>query len=92
VKLDAFRALVFRGVAKALARNGHCKGYEGAISVHFPSYLDVEDGDCNEVQVDLHCYVLGPSRHYSWRGPTLAKALDAAAKDVRRWIKELDRE
>lgn len=36
----------------------------------------------------LHCYVIGPSRHYEWRGRTMDEALDKAEADINTWIEE----
>ena len=40
--------------------------------------------------IRLHCYVLGPGRHYEWKGRTLKNALDKAEKDINQWIRRDD--
>ena len=34
----------------------------------------------------LHCYLIGPGRHYSWRGENLSAVLSAAEEDIDEWI------
>jgi hypothetical protein len=93
-QIGKFRALVFSGIKRALEADGYCKSYEGRIVVAFPDYFhehgEPDDRDPNAYSVDLHCYVLGPHRHYNWTGRTLGEALRKATRDVRRWIKELE--
>jgi hypothetical protein len=63
------------------------------VVVVFPNYFESRgDADCdpNAYGVELHCYVLGPHRHYKWNGSTLGEALRKATRDVKRWIKGLD--
>lgn len=86
-RLAAFRARVYEGVAARLKYDGHCKRYEGTVSVAFPNYFEHLDGE-EWVEVRLSCYVLGPSRHYSWLGDTLDEALDKAFADLESWIGE----
>jgi hypothetical protein len=83
-KIDEFRALVFDGIETCLRVDGHCKSYEGTVEVKYPNYF--ERTSENQCVVTLHCYVLGPSRHYTWFGTTLDEALDRAFADVRQWV------
>ena len=69
---------------------GH-KSYEGTweLSVTYPSYFESDgftakpDSYC----VTLHCYVLGPGRHYDWFGKSWLEALQRARSDIQKWIK-----
>lgn len=95
--VEAFRALVFAGIKRALEIDGHCKAYEGAITVRYPSYFANQGRGIlyapqNEYEVELACYVLGPNRGEKWRGKTLAEALEKATADVTRWIAEMERD
>lgn len=61
--------------------------------VEAPSYFDERDWRGRESPlwtVELHCYVLGPSRHYRWSGPTLAAACELATEHVTEWVVELE--
>ena len=78
-----FRELVFGGIANALQKCGHHKGYEGAIEIHFPNYFD-SDG----YLIVLYCYVFGPARYYEWSGKTLGDTVSKAFNDVTRWLRE----
>src|SRR5690606_36794614 len=82
--LAELRSTVLRGVHAASAVHGHHKSYEGRMIVHFPDAFTgpEEDG----YGIELHCYVLGPSRGYEWKGKTLYEAAHAALEDVRRWV------
>lgn len=86
------RADLFEEIKNRLSEDGHCKSYEGALSIGFPDYFQSqpdstrhENGDCFSIHLD--CYVVGPSRHYDWTGHTLELALEKAEKDIRSWIK-----
>ena len=69
-----------------------CKSYEGAIEVHceYPDYFfclaNNEDKpqipEPSYYEITLHCYVLGPTRHYKFKGKTFSQALDCFEK----WI------
>ena len=88
--IEAFRALVFRGVKEALEFDGHHKSYEGRVGIVYPSYFDATEPETEDKPfvVVLDCYVLGPHRHYEWRGATLDWALRLATADVEEWIAE----
>lgn len=88
-RLEAFRALVYDGVAKALAEDGYCKSYEGSIAynVTCPCYFAREQPVHHHLE--LHCYVLGPQRHYTWHATSVDELFDAAERDLRKWIAEL---
>lgn len=72
---------------------GH-KSYEGTweLTVSFPSYFedDTYNAPPESFTVQLHCYVLGPQRHYSWSGKTWMKALVKCKKDIDVWTRGLD--
>ena len=92
----ALRLRVMSEIRKELERDNCCKNYEGTfeIIVSYPNYFDREyDNKPDEPDfyiILLHCYVLGPGRHYSWEGSTLKNALDKAEKDINEWTREAD--
>ena len=68
---------------------GH-KSYEGTweLLTSYPSYFDSDtfyDGP-DAVIATLHCYVLGPHRHYEWRGRTWKEAFKQAKRDIDRRV------
>ena len=89
-RFKALRKAVMDAIAEELREDGHCKSYEGAFEliVGYPNFFEDEaatsgpDSCC----IRLHCYVLGPSRHYDWIGKTFSEALDKAEKEVKSWI------
>lgn len=70
-------------IRACLALDGHCKSYEGTFEIVFPAVFDG-----SEWRINLHCYVVGPSRHYEWSGDTFVSAFEKCEVDVREWIKE----
>lgn len=68
------------------------KSYEGAFELllSFPCYFD-DGADKDEpdfFEITLHCYVLGPYRHYHWRGNNFKEVVNEARKDIERWIQK----
>lgn len=73
-----------------------CKHYEGTFEILFsyPSYFDVpsyfdtsdylNDGS-DGVVIYLHCYVIGPHRHYKWYGKTIEEAVNKARTEIESW-------
>lgn len=85
------------GIKKALTIDCSCKSYEGFMElvIEFPDYFEMDrskEDAPNQYVIRLHCYVLGPARHYEWRGRTLDEALDAAEKEISMWIAEVEDE
>ena len=85
---------VMQAIRRELEADCHCKGYEGTFEliVGYPSYFDCtfDDAPVNEpnfYMIKLHCYVLGPGRHYEWRGSTFESALNKCEADINSWIK-----
>jgi hypothetical protein len=84
VALARFRERLHDAVNRSLALDGHCKSYEGAIEICTPSVFD------DEWIVKVHCYVLGPHRHYSFTGNRFEIALNKADEELTSWIVELE--
>ena len=72
------------------------KRYEGEMEVafHYPGiYDEVTVGEDekdlpDEVIIRADFYLIGPNRHYSWQGTTLAEAVKRASADIGEWIAE----
>lgn len=91
-KFLKLRRYVLDALDKVDMSYGH-KSYDGTFELllSYPNYFDEENGRTDEpdfYQITLHCYVLGPNRHYEWSGKTLAEAVDRCYRDVSQWIKE----
>lgn len=87
----ALRRRVMAAIKKALEIDPGCKSYEGAMEllIEYPNYFELnesEEDTPNWYEIRLHCYVLGPARHYEWIGRTLNEALDKAEKEISMWI------
>lgn len=72
---------------------GH-KSYEGTweLLVSYPSYFEDETATAapDFYQIALHCYIIGPSRHYDWHGESWDEVLTACERDINQWIGEGD--
>ena len=90
LRFDRLRQRVMRAVEYELEQDGHCKSYEGTfeVTMSFPEYFQDETGTKppDFVSITLHCYVLGPHRHYTWQGPTFLDALRKAEAEIDSWI------
>lgn len=87
-KIDALRRLVFAGIDVALAEDGHHKSYEGTIGVETVWPSRFEQDQTETYVLHLHCYVLGPERHYDWYGADPGAVVAEAHAAVRRWVRE----
>lgn len=81
--IELARELVRRELALG---DGHRKHYEGAtdLEVSLPA-ADDTDPSAISMAVTLHCYVLGPERHYRFEGTDADLQLLEA---VRGWFDE----
>ena len=90
------RAFLFERIRKALAEDGHCKSYEGRLTVGFTfaNYFNASGPSepCTGVVINLHCYIFGPYRHYEWAGKDLNEALDKIATDFKQWVRDDEEE
>ena len=85
----ALRRRVMQAIRRALEEDSCCKSYEGTFElfVGYPDYFDGEHTDEPDFfKIVLHCYVLGPARHYEWTGNTFKEALDSAEGEIDSWI------
>lgn len=95
-KLHALQRDLFRAIDQELAQDGHHKSYEGMFSVtcEWPNRFAYGDAAPETIGptwwVTLHCYVIGPSRHYQWSGTTFNEAWERCEHSVREWIAQSD--
>ena len=86
----ALRKRVMKAIEEELKNNCGCKSYEGAFEliVGYPNYFEDENGTRgpDSYIIRLHCYVLGPSRHYDWCGRTFGEALTDAEQEIGSWL------
>ena len=89
-RFDALRKLVMNAIGRELEIDYCGKIYEGILewTVRYPDcYDDPEAKAGPEFYVlKLHCYLLGPSRHYEWRGRTPEIVLNKAEKEIKSWL------
>ena len=91
----ALRRRVMAAIKKALEIDPGCKSYEGCMEllIEYPNYFELNESEEDTpswYEIRLHCYVLGPARHYEWMGRTLNEALDKAEKEINQWIEEVE--
>lgn len=90
-KFYKLREDLFKQIDKALEEDGHHKSYEGTLEITccYPNRFE-ENGENkpNYWVIELHCYVIGPSRHYDWDGKTFEEALFKADKEIREWFND----
>lgn len=92
-RFKALRKKVMDAVRWELTQNdGYGKSYEGTFEliVGYPNYYEDEEATQgpDSYCIRLHCYVLGPARHYDWFGKTFGEALTKAEREIGSWIKE----
>ena len=92
---NELRVMVNETIAWMWEQGEPGKSYEGEweITMHYPGESEDEEAkqDADYWQIQLHCYLIGPGRHYSWSGKTFDEAVKKAKYDVTNWCK-LERE
>jgi hypothetical protein len=84
--LADLRRVLFAAIANATPHHG--KSYEGAMTLHMPDWFQQGEPRPDAWAVEIHCYVLGPGRHYQYEARTLGEAVAKARADVDAWIAE----
>lgn len=88
----ALRRRVFEAIEAIRATGEGGKSYEGTFEIRYDfeecNALDEIEDKPIGVEIVLHCYLLGPARHYSWRGNSLHDALNKCEDDINLWITE----
>ena len=85
------RGKLFSMIKKQLEEDPCCKSYEGALEVtcEYPNYFEDEKAEglpCFYC-ITLHCYVIGPARHYDFAGNSMSEALDKFESALNEWEK-----
>ena len=79
-----------KAVWREIRKGDGCKSYEGTweLLIGYPDAFEDETGEAepNFYRIQLHCYVLGPNRHYEWSGDTWEQALERCLTDVEGWL------
>lgn len=91
IRFDRLRERTANAIAYELQQNdGACKSYEGTweVLISFPDYFsdNTASSPPDFTEIRLHCYVLGPHRHYEWKGDTFFDALLKAEAEIDSWI------
>ena len=85
------RKMVAEEIIRRVEEGCEHKSCEGIweITLSYPDAFEDPKGvgSFDVAIVTLHCCVLGPSRHYTWKGYTIEAALQRAEKDITEWIK-----
>lgn len=88
-RFNRLRKLVARGIEEALKVDGCCKSYEGTweMTISYPNYFEDETATAKPdfYRIALHCYVIGPARHYTWDGDSWDECLAKCELDVEMW-------
>lgn len=88
-RFNRLRKMVAEEICACLALDGHCKSYEGTweLFVSYPDYFEDETATAkpNFYQISLHCYLIGPSRHYDWDGKSWDECLNKCELDIDEW-------
>ena len=82
IRFEQLRKELFDAIDYNIKMDGHHKSYEGKLAMIWPHRFT------DEYQIELSCYVIGPSRGYTWTGKSHEECLAKAEMDIRRWIKE----
>ncbi len=83
--LDTFTTWLHGEIHKTLARDPHCKHYEGEMSLLISDVFTRP----RKVAMVLNMYVIAPDgRQHEWRGETVAECCGMAHADISRWIAE----
>ncbi len=89
-RFTALRKKVMSAIEEQLKIDDGCKSYEGTFewTVEYPNYFEDPDATLppSFYSLTLHCYVLGPARHYDWTGDSISKVLDKAEKTINGWL------
>ncbi len=85
----ALRCRLFRMIRQERGQDDYCKSYEGCVEVmtEYPNYFEDNEAELGPsyVKITLHCYVLGPYRHYELEGKTMEEALDKLEETIAGW-------
>lgn len=90
-RFDALRKLTMDAIGRELEIDYCGKSYEGIFgwTVCYPSYYDDPEAKAGPefYALTLHCYVLGPSRHYRITGRTPDEVLEKFEELIKSWVR-----
>lgn len=88
-RFNRLRKMVAEEIKRQLEIDGHHKSYEGTweLTFSYPNYFEDETASAEPdfYQITLHCYVIGPSRHYDWHGESWDECLSKCELDIEKW-------
>ena len=90
VEFFKLRKKVNEAIRHAWANGEPGKPYDGEWEVTC-CYAGAYEGRVEfreEWKIELHCYLLGPGRHYFWLGRTFEAALKQCKADVEEWCRQ----
>ena len=91
-RVERFRKLCFDGVRAALRVPGkHCRSYECAVQLFFPSYAESLRGK-GRYRLAMSCSLLGRGNHHAWSGESWQDVFSLAGDDVKKWIADVERD
>ena len=79
--LGDFRERLFGLINRALAFNDHRKEDEGDILIECSGVYSQD----KQIAMYVSCYVLGPARHYVFKGNTLSDCVMKASEELDKW-------
>lgn len=89
-QFDELRQRLMKAIAVEVTLGYGHKSYEGSweITETYPSYFEDPAGNAppETVMIQLHCYVIGPHRHYQWLGKNFDEAFEKCKADVEKWL------
>ena len=88
-RFNRLRKTVANAIEEYLKDDCGHKSYEGTweLLVSYPSYFEDETATAKPdyYRITLHCYVIGPSRHYDWSGKSWDECLNKCELDIDEW-------
>lgn len=76
--LEEIWRLLIEAYAHYFTYEGHCKSGEGIVTLNFPTYWELVEGQ-RSPSCTVYSYCLGPSRSHYF------ESIGAAVTEVRRW-------
>lgn len=88
-RFSTLRKKIAKEIEFQLKIDDYCKSYEGTweLLVSYPNYFEDETATAKPdfYRISLHCYVIGPHRHYDWDGKSWDEVLTKCERQVSEW-------